>query len=243
MSDGDDSRSRSGLWARVRQALHGRISGGHPALSGGDDDVVRASKVLRRLLDLLVLQPSPILIDLGPAIGSNVSFFGEQLGCTLHVEDLFSGVGRLSSAGAQGEILPMLASCLAHETASVDAVIAWDLFDYLTPEEAAVLAARLVRVLRPGGLVMACFTTTVLDRLAYRKYIIEDGEHLRHRWLPYSRSAQRVLYARDVDRLFTPLEVVESHLLMHHQRETLLRRPTPGEKDGVTAWHDRSSRS
>ena len=243
MSDGDKGRSGSGLWTRVRQALHGRISGRIPGVSDGDDDVVRASKVLRRLLDLLVLQPSPVMIDLGPVIGSNVSFFGEQFGCTLHLEDLFSDLDRLLSAGAEDEIRPMLAGCLAHEAASVDAVLAWDLFDYLTPEEATVLAGRLVRVLRPGGLVMAFFTTAPFDRPAYRKYIIEDGEHLRHRWLPYSRPAQRVLYARDVERLFTPLEVAESHLLTHHQRETLLRRPARGEKDGVTAWHDRSSRS
>ena len=243
MSDGDDGRSSSGLWTRVRRALHDRSSGRRPGMSGRDDDVVCASKVLRRLLDLLVLQPSPVMIDLGPVIGSNVSFFGEQLGCTLHVEDLFSGVGRLSSEGAQDEIQPMLAGCLAQETASVDAVIAWDLFDYLAPEEAAVLAGRLVRVLRPGGLVMAFFTTALLDRPAYRKYIIEDGDHLRHRWLPFSRPAQRVLYARDVERLFMPLEVAESYLLTHHQRETLLRRPKRREKDGVTAWHDRSSRS
>lgn len=100
----------------------------------------------------------------------------------------------------------------------------------------------LPRVLRPGGLMMVIFSTSRHDRLVYRKYIIEDGEHLRHRWLPYTRPAQRLLLGRDVERLFAPLEVAESYLLTLDQREMSLRRPKLGEKAEETKWPDRSSR-
>lgn len=231
MSDGDDSRSDSGLWTRVRGALQGRASDATLSLTA--DGTVHPSKVLRRVLELLAPQTTPVIVDLGPVIGSNVSFLGERLGCKLHLEDLFADVDRLVRAGAGDDIRPTLAGRLAHEAASVDAVLAWDLFDYLTPVEAVVLVGRLERVLRPGGLVMALFTTALFEHALFRKYVIEDPKRLRHRWLPFARAPQRVLLARDVERLFAPLEVAESYLLTHHQREMLLRRPKRPENGGV----------
>ena len=230
MSDGDDGRSGSGVWVRVRRMIDGRRAA--RLLRGVDssEDVVRPSKVLGRVLDLMTQVPSPVLLDLGPVTGSNVSFLGERLGCKLHLEDLFSDVDRLARSGTAQDVRAMLANGLSYEADSVDAVLAWDLFDYLAPEEASTLAGRIARVLRPGGLVMAFFTTVGFDRAVYRKYIIEDAEHLRHRWLPYARPPQRVLLGGEVERLFAPLEVTESHLLTHHQRETLLRRPSGARK-------------
>lgn len=224
MSDGDDGRSGSGLWIRIRQALQGRVTG-PGADRSGVDGAVHPTKVLARVLDELSQHPAPVLLDLGPVIGANVSFLGERLGCKLHLEDLFAAVDHLVREGQEAEVRPMLERALAHAPASVDAVLAWDLFDYLMPDEAAMLAGRVVRVLRPGGLLMTIFATSHDARPIYRKYFIEDGEHLRHRYLPYSRPAQRVLLGRDVERLFWPLGVAESYLLTHHQRETLLRRP------------------
>ena len=36
----------------------------------------------------------PLLVDLGPVVGSNVTFFGEQLGCRLRVEDIAKDIDR-----------------------------------------------------------------------------------------------------------------------------------------------------
>ena len=49
---------------------------------------VHPTKALARFLNSLSARPQPILIDLGPVVGSNVTFFGEQLGCKIFVEDL-----------------------------------------------------------------------------------------------------------------------------------------------------------
>jgi len=230
MSDGDSLRRGRGVWTRVRQILDGRSAA--RVLQGIDssEEFVRATKAVRRVLEMVGPLPSPVLLDLGPVIGSNVSFFGEHLACKLHLEDLFAEVGRLVQSGAPQDVSAALAGALAHEAGSVDAVLAWDLFDYLEAEEASALVGRIARVLRPGGLVMAFFTTVVFDRAVHRKYIIEDPEHLKHRWQAFARPPRRVLLGREVERLFAPLEVAESYLLTHHQRETLLRRPTGPRK-------------
>src|SRR5437773_11030448 len=58
------------------------------------DDPVFATKALRKFLTCLTSRESPVLLDLGPVVGGNVSFFGEQLGCKIFVEDIFADVDR-----------------------------------------------------------------------------------------------------------------------------------------------------
>jgi len=57
--------------------------------SGHADDPLFSTKALRKFLASLTARESPALLDLGPVVGSNVSFFGEQLGCKIFVEDIF----------------------------------------------------------------------------------------------------------------------------------------------------------
>jgi hypothetical protein len=54
---------------------------GAPGASAPGDDPVFGTKALRKFLASLTTRESPILLDLGPVVGSNVNFFGEQLGC------------------------------------------------------------------------------------------------------------------------------------------------------------------
>ena len=63
-----------------------------PHVVGGDP--VFATKALRKFLTALTSRGSPVLLDLGPVVGSNVSFFGEQLGCKIFVEDIFADLDR-----------------------------------------------------------------------------------------------------------------------------------------------------
>ena len=224
MSDVDDGRLGGGWWARIRQAIL-RRTGGLPStsLTPGDGTVYR-SKAVPRLLDHLSGLKNPVLLDLGPVVGANVSFLGDRLGCKVYIEDVYSDLAALVQRGDEAAIAPWVRACLAREPASVDAVLAWDVADYLDDDEASALVARIVRVLRPGGMVLALFTTARIDRPFCRKYIIEDADHLRHRWVPFARSVRRVRLGGDVERLFAPLQAEEVYLLRHRQRETLFRR-------------------
>src|SRR5207253_10877709 len=55
---------------------------------------VFATKALRKSLTCLTSRESPVLRDLGPVVSGNVSFFGEQLGCKIFVEDIFADIDR-----------------------------------------------------------------------------------------------------------------------------------------------------
>ena len=50
-----------------------------------------ATKALQKFLTSLQGVENPLLLDLGPVVGSNVPFFGEHLGCHLLVDGLLHG--------------------------------------------------------------------------------------------------------------------------------------------------------
>ena len=62
--------------------------------SGAVDSPVHPTKALARFLTSLASRPQPLLLDLGPVVGTNVTFFGEQVGCKILVEDLYKDIDR-----------------------------------------------------------------------------------------------------------------------------------------------------
>src|SRR5512141_1479545 len=70
----------------------------------GDEPVV-PSKALPKFLGAIANRAEPpVLLDLGPVIGTNVAFFGERLGCKLFIEDLFADFDRHARAGTLAEL-------------------------------------------------------------------------------------------------------------------------------------------
>jgi hypothetical protein len=238
VADGEGHRSLAGVWSRIRGALPGGVQVRRVDAPLAED-AVRASKALRRLVELLRPVDAPAVLDLGPITDTNVALLGEHLGCKVYIHDLYSDLGRRVEQDPEASLAPYLSGELELVAdASVDAVLAWDVVDYLTDAEAAAFVERIGRTLKPGGFVMAFFSTVLIDDFACRKYVAEDLDHLRHRRMPFARQPERVLLGRDVERLFSPLEVAESYLLTHHQRETLLRRPS-ARTDGGGPWRGR----
>lgn len=189
------------------------------------EEPVLPSIALPRFLAALSGRTNPGLVDLGPVVGSNITFFGERLGCKIFIEDLFLEVARLERRGAIEELPALLEAQFAGREASVDGVLCWDLFDHLDRASARALAAQLVRTVRPGGAVLGFFGTTERPRQHYTKFVIVDDTKLRHRPYPAPEGHTRVFLSRDILRMFEGLEVVDQFLLKSKTREILFRKP------------------
>ena len=73
-----------------------------------------------------------MLLDLGPVVGSNVSFFGEQLGCKIFVEDIFADLDRHVRDGKLERAARRFSKKrFPQADGSVDGILCWDLIDYL----------------------------------------------------------------------------------------------------------------
>jgi hypothetical protein len=192
--------------------------------SGLADDPVFATKALKKFLSCLTSRESPALLDLGPVVGSNVSFFGEQLGCKIFVEDIFADLDRHVREGKLDVFPAFLTKRFPQLAGSVDGILCWDLIDYLDRPSAQALAAELMRVLRPDGALLGFFGTAQPRATAYTKFIVADDTNLRHRAYPAARGRQAILPNRDIIRLFPELRVSDSFLLQNNLREILFRK-------------------
>lgn len=188
-------------------------------------DPVFNTKALRKFLTALTSHESPVLLDLGPVVGSNVSFFGEQLGCKIFVEDIFADVDR-HVRGAKVDTLPaFLKTRFSQADGTVDGVLCWDLIDYMDRPAAQALAEQLTRILRPDGTLLGFFGTAQPRETRYTKYVIVDDVNLKHRSYPAARGRQAILLNRDIIKLFNGLRVSDSFLLQNNLREILFRKP------------------
>jgi hypothetical protein len=196
-----------------------------PPPSVSVDDPVFTTKALRKFLASLTSRESPVLLDLGPVVGSNVSFFGEQLGCKIFVEDIFADLDRHVRDGALDTLPAFLKGRFPQPDGTVDGILCWDLIDYLDRPAAQELANQLTRVLRPKGLLLGFFGTALPRDTRYTKYTIVDEVNLKHRSYPAARGQQTILLNRDIIRLFVGLRVSDSFLLLNNLREFLFRKP------------------
>ena len=199
---------------------------GPPGLSSAPaGDPVFATKALKKFLTTLTARESPVLLDLGPVVGSNVSYFGEQLGCKIFVEDIFADVDRHVRANTLEELAAFFKKRFPQEDGSVDGILCWDVIDYLDRPAAQELASQLSRVLRPDGALLGFFGTAAPRDTRYTKFIIMDDVNLKHRAYPALRGRQAILLNRDIIRLFPGLRVSDSFLLQNNLREILFRKP------------------
>jgi methyltransferase family protein len=197
---------------------------GDPAAPKGPETVV-ASKALPKFITALSHHQSPVLVDFGPVIGTNVAFFGEHLGCKLHIEDLATEIDKHTRGNTREALPASLAARFTQPDGSVDGVLCWDIFDFLEPAAAKALAREIVRVLRPGGAVMGFFCSKGIERTPFTKYeIVEETSSLRHRPHSGTGGPKFVLQNRDIIKMFEGLFVAESFLLKSNTREMLLRK-------------------
>jgi SAM-dependent methyltransferase len=197
-----------------------------PAAATAAADPVFATKALRKFLTSLTSRESPVLLDLGPVVGSNVAFFGETLGCKIFVEDIYADLERHVREGTLEAFPEFLRKRFPQEDGSVDGILCWDLIDYLDRASAQALATELVRVLRPDGALLGFFATAQPKEVRYTKYIIVDEVNLKHRTYPASRARQGALLNRDIIRMFAGMRVSDSFLLQNNLREILFRKTT-----------------
>src|SRR5262245_1675467 len=85
-----------------------------PASRAVVDDPVFGTKAVRKFRRALTSRQQPVLLDLGPVVGSNVSFFGEQLGCKIFVEDIFADLDRHVRGGKVDALAAFLKTRFSH---------------------------------------------------------------------------------------------------------------------------------
>jgi hypothetical protein len=177
------------------------------------------------------------LLDLGPAWQTTLSFFIER-GFRVSSEDLLrawkdflgeeeaklrEAAGRAShhtlDATPSARAARFLEANLQYPHASFDAVLLWDLLDYLEPVVAKQLVANLTELLRPGGVVFAMFHSKKPE--GFQRYRVVDPSSLQVVSSPVLCPAQRVYQNREIQDLFARYRTVKSFVGRDQLRESL----------------------
>ena len=189
---------------------------------------VHPTKALEKFVAGLSGREESVLVDLGPVVGSNVTFFQEEVNCKIYLEDLPKDVDRHVTEGRLEELGTFFETRFRYESETIDGILCWDIFDFLERPAAERLAKQLKRVLRPDGLLLAFFSTADPrsdPRPTYTRHVIVDRTHLQYRSYTAARGKQRPLLNRDIQRLLEPLRITENVLLKNNLREVLFRKP------------------
>ena len=222
-------RSMAGLVARLGGGSFGRDQPARDeAAALPVPERVLPTRAIGILVDALRSRESPLLLDLGRAVGENVAFYTTQLGCRLVVADLFADLDERLSAGepAEGRNEEWIGGRIRQDPESVDAVLCWDTLEHLSAVEGQILAARLIRVLKPHGVLLLSFSGEWRTEPGYATYGIVDRSSLRRQFHAGVSRQMRVLTSREVTETFRDLSVVDACLLATRAQEMVFRKPS-----------------
>jgi hypothetical protein len=186
------------------------------------------SLALRALLDGLLPESRPAVLDLGPPLSGNLKFFS-ALSCRVRVADLHRSLAaepvESRRAEAMAGLLERLLPLAPDER--FDAVLAWDVFDYMRKDQVKATMARLMPRLQQTTHMLLLVSTRRQIPAVPTRYRILDRENLdcerppRHGGPEAMRPGPRYTQS-DLGHMMPGLSVRRCYLLRSGMQEYLL---------------------
>ena len=157
------------------------------------------------------------LLDLGPARQTTITFFIER-GFKVYTEDLLATwqyflveeeqrAAKLPAGADRSEFTPearakrFLEGTMLYADDTFDAVLLWDILDYLDADLMAKLVARLTSLVRDGGVLFAMFHAR--KPTVFHRYRVLDAQNLELIPASCPFQPQRVFQNREISNLFS----------------------------------------
>jgi len=102
-------------WLSLSDLFSRRRKDDADAVDAGADSPVYATKALTKFLAGLNGRSQPLILDLGPVVGANVNFFGEELGCKILVGNLTEDIDQHHKEGKADQLAAFFESALTRE--------------------------------------------------------------------------------------------------------------------------------
>jgi hypothetical protein len=186
------------------------------SISGTGPRPGRLSNGLKEFLSQLDGIGRGHLLDMGPARQTTLNFFIER-GFKVYTDDLLTTwkifldaeeqrKRELAPDADRSEMTPaaraqrFLDSTLQYPEDTFDAVLLWDILDYLDNDLMTKLATKLTSLVRDGGVVFAMFHTRKPE--SFHRYRVVDAQNLELIPAACPFAPQRVFQNREISDLF-----------------------------------------
>jgi len=188
------------------------------------------SQALKALLDSLRPEVRSTVLDLGPPLSRNIEFL-TSLSCRVRIADLHRSLCAESIESRQpeamGATLERLLPVAPDER--FDALLAWDVFDYMRPDQVSSLMARLTPACRDEAPVLVLASTRRQIPAAPLRYRILDRERMASEGPLEPRRPGPCHGQIDLRRMMPGFSVRHSVLLRSGVQEYLFARSAGGE--------------
>jgi SAM-dependent methyltransferase len=189
----------------------------------------RSSSGLKEFSKSIGPETAKVVLDLGPTSPTNLMRL-TGMGHKVYNEDLLMASldprYQVKAADGRLELSPVefFKDSLVFDEGALDAVLAWDVPDYLPEALVKPMVDRLHRALKPGGVLLGFFHTREAGPEApYHRYHITGAETLDVQVLERFKLA-RVFNNRHIENLFHDFKSVKFFLARDHFREVLVVR-------------------
>jgi len=198
-------------------------------------ETTRVSNGLKEFLWNLEGLGRGALLDLGPAWQTTISFFIER-GFRVTSNDILRSWSDFLNEHESQTLLPLkdedyleytpqgktkkfLEENLSYPVSSFDALLLWDVMDYLEPIVAKQTVAHLDTLLRPGGVVFAMFHSKMPE--GFQRYRVADTGALQVLSAKPICAAHKVYQNREIQGLFGNCRTIKTFIGRDQLRETL----------------------
>jgi hypothetical protein len=177
---------------------------------------------LNYLLSILPPDQEISILDLGPALDANVSFWA-GFRCRLAIADFYRDYGEAVAANPEAARSDLFAAILAFcDAQTFDLRLGWDLLHYLEPEDVDLLLRVLRLRCRPGSFLFAMLSSQPSIPALPMIFRILDRDRMVHEARGGEERPCPRLQPRDLARMLPEFDISGSYLLRHGLQEYVL---------------------
>jgi hypothetical protein len=218
-----DAEASTASTAQNAKPAHATSPPGHAAYQ---------TSILKDFIATITRKENPVVLDLGPVIGSNIEFF-LNLGIKVYMEDFLAAYSNPKHSILVDDKMTLNEQQFFSENFDYandffDGLICWDFLSYLEPKFARTFVERISAKMKPDSLVLGFFRTQKTGGpTPLHKYRIRSESLLEYIPLDRTMEIKKVYQTRDVTQLFAEFHSQKVYLLKHQVLEVLLRKRPP----------------
>jgi hypothetical protein len=164
------------------------------------------------------------VLDLGPSVAANLEFLASFASYLQIVDAVDRGPAAANLGGPESVRLSTLNTLLDQHRRSFNLVLAWDVFNYLSPEQAERLNQSVAELCLPSARLHAIFFATDTMPAVPHRYRIVDRGHLAYEPATTELRGAPSLPAAAVGKLLKGFRIEHSFVLQHGVHEYVATR-------------------